>query len=91
MLSSAKLNKIGRKKMSLNLADKNWLTKSEFKKVTGMSDSTFYRRISKDMRFDPRFMNGYAAVTQQEVYINIAVYNAWKNAKAEERFNYIDY
>lgn len=77
--------------MSLNLADENWLSKSEFKKVTGMSDSTFYRRISKDMRSDPRFINGYAAVTQQEVYINISVYNAWKNAKAEERFSYIDY
>ena len=56
-----------------------------------MSESTYHRRINNDMRKDYRFMNGYAAVTSKEIYINKTIYKEWLNAKAMENMPFIDF
>lgn len=83
--------------MTLNLDEKDpegnkiWVSKQNFIEEFNMSESTYYRRINNDMRKDSRFMNGYAAVTSREVYINKIIYKEWLNAKAIENMPYIDF
>lgn len=83
--------------MALNLDEKDpegkkiWVSKQKFIKEFKMSESTYHRRINNDMRKDSRFMNGYAAVTSKEIYINKTIYKEWLNAKAMENMPFIDF
>lgn len=71
--------------MSLNLADENWLTKTQFKTEFGLGESSYQTRIKKMTAGDSDFKHGYAKVSNKEVYINKEVYNAWRSSEAEKK------
>ena len=77
--------------MSLNLADKNWLTKTQFKSEFGLGESSYQTRIKKMTAGNSEFKHGYAKVSNKEVYINKEVYNAWRSSEAEKNIFWVDY
>ena len=77
--------------MALNLGDKNWLTKAQFKSEFNLGESTYQTRMRKMTAGDSNFKHGYAKVSNKEVYINREVYNAWRSAEAEKNIFWVDY
>lgn len=62
------------------------LTKAEFKKKYGYSESTYHRRMDEFRKSE--FKAGFVAPTQNEVYIDVELYDQFLKAKSAKRFEY---
>lgn len=66
--------------------NENILTKKEFMEKKGYSESTYVRRMKKFKV--PKYRGGYIAVTSQEVYINIEIYERFMQDESAKRLHY---
>ncbi|MGM0174130.1 hypothetical protein [Enterococcus sp. DIV0800] len=62
------------------------LTKKEFKKEKGYSESTYHRRMNLFRKSEYR--EGYVAPTSNEVYINLELYDRFLKEQSDRRFEY---
>lgn len=77
--------------MALDLSDKDWLRKEQFKEEFGLGESSYQTRMRAMTAGDSLFKNGYAKVNRREVYINRVIYTAWISAEAEKNMFWVDY
>lgn len=62
------------------------LTKKEFIKERGYSESTYHRRMK--LFRNSKFRQGYIAPTKNEVYIKTELYDKFLEEQSNARFNY---
>lgn len=62
------------------------LTKKEFMKARGYSESTYHRRMK--LFRNSKFREGYIAPTKNEVYINTEKYDQFLKEESAKRFEY---
>ncbi|WP_251866511.1 hypothetical protein [Enterococcus malodoratus] len=62
------------------------LTKKEFMKSKGYSESTYHRRMK--LFRNSKFREGYIAPTKNEVYIDTELYDQFLKEESEKRFEY---
>lgn len=66
--------------------NENLVTKSEFMKRMGYSESTYQRRMKKFK--SPEYRDGYIAQTPNEVYIDIDIYKRFMKDETAKRLHY---
>lgn len=64
----------------------NLLTKQQFKEKMGYSESTYHRRM-KGFKV-PKYREGYLAITANEIYIDMNVYEAYVRDETAKRMHY---